>query len=94
MNSTMSLFMSLVEGREAGRPSGGSTHGEQKGEKMCLGFREREREGVAGYRLQAAGSRKAFSLLGIRDGGNAERSHSFPMTKEVTAKRLSGRGSA
>ena len=42
MNSTISLFMSLVEGEKAPRPNGIRASGEQAGEKMCPEFRERE----------------------------------------------------
>ena len=44
MNSAISLFMTLAEGREIDQPSGVSAGREQTGEKMCLGFRERECE--------------------------------------------------
>ena len=68
MNSTMSLFMSLYERGENGRPSRSLKPSEQEGEKMCLGFCEREGEGFArlwakGYRLQVAGGHLAFKEL-------------------------------
>ena len=89
--------MTSVEGGAGTRPSRVSVVGEKGGKKMWLGFREREttREREDVVRLQAASSTKAFSLLGLSDGGNAERFRSFPMTKNQTAKRLEdGRGSS
>ena len=62
--------MSLFERGENGRPSRALKPGEQEGEKMCLGFceRESESEGVKrlwakGYRLQVSGGHLAFKEL-------------------------------